>query len=91
MEWVSTPRANGATEGSTATDWRATAINYQLFGRPFQLGLDAERRPLGGDWSGELRHPFFTDVQRVAWRAAFGSSVDYFPFTRPDAEDRRCR
>lgn len=67
--------------------WRATAINYQLFGRPFQLGLDAERRPLGGDWSGELRHPFFTDVQRVAWRAAFGSSVDYFPFARPDAED----
>ena len=67
--------------------WRATLIDYQLFGRPFQLGLDAERRPIGGDWSGELRHPFFTDVQRVAWRAAVGSSLDYFPFTRPEGSD----
>jgi hypothetical protein len=67
--------------------WRATAVNYQLFGRPFQLGVEAERRPIGGDWSGELRHPFFTDVQRIAWRAAIGSSLDAFPFTRRDALD----
>jgi hypothetical protein len=67
--------------------WRATAIDYQLFGRPFQLGLEAERRPIGGDWSGELRHPFFTDVQRIAWRAAIGSSLYAFTFTRPDGLD----
>lgn len=65
--------------------WRATAIDYQLFGRPFQLALDAERRPLGGGWSSELRHPFFTDVQRIAWRTAGGSSRDYFQFARADA------
>jgi hypothetical protein len=67
--------------------WRATAIDYQLFGRPFQLGAEIERRPIGGDWSGELRHPFFTDVQRIAWRAAIGSSLDAFPFLRPDSLD----
>jgi hypothetical protein len=62
--------------------WRATATDYQLFGRPLQLEVDAERRHLGGGWSSELRHPFFTDVQRIAWRASVGSSLDYFPFAR---------
>jgi hypothetical protein len=62
--------------------WRATAADYQLFGRPIQLELDAARRRLGSEWSSELRHPFLTDVQRIAWRAAFGSSRDYFPFAR---------
>jgi hypothetical protein len=65
--------------------WRATATNYQLLGRPYQLAIDAERRPLGGGWSTELRHAFLTDVQRIAWRVTLGSSYDYFPFVRPDA------
>jgi hypothetical protein len=65
--------------------WRASAIDYQLFGRPFQFALDAERRPIGGGWSTELRHPFFTDVQRIAWRATIGSSREYFPFVRVGA------
>jgi hypothetical protein len=66
--------------------WHASVIDYQLFGRPFQLAVDAERRPIGGGWSTELRHPFLTDVQRVAWRATVGSSRDFFPFARPDEE-----
>ncbi|HUQ83698.1 MAG TPA: hypothetical protein VM076_21280 [Gemmatimonadaceae bacterium] len=64
--------------------WRATATDYQLFGRPIQLELEGERRRLGGGWSSELRHPFLTDVQRIAWRAAVGASRDYFPFARSD-------
>jgi hypothetical protein len=64
--------------------WRASAIDYQLLGRPIQLAVDAERRPLGGGWSTELRHAFLTDVQRIAWRATVGSSRDFFPFIRPD-------
>jgi hypothetical protein len=63
--------------------WRGSAIDYQLLGRPIQLAIDGERRQLGGGWSSELRHPFLTDVQRIAWRAVVGSSRDYFPFTRP--------
>ena len=70
-------------EGGVYRDgWRATVTDYQLLGRPFQLAVDAERRPIGGTWSTELRHPFFTDVQRIAWRATVGSSLDYFPFVR---------
>ena len=65
--------------------WRGTTIAYQLLGRPLQLAVDAERRQLGGGWSTELRHPFLTDVQRIAWRAAIGSSRDYFPFVQDDA------
>ena len=61
--------------------WRATAVNYQLLGRPIQLGFDGERRRLGGGWSSELRHPFLTDVQRIAWRAAVGARRDYYTFS----------
>jgi hypothetical protein len=64
--------------------WRGSATHYQLFGRPIQLAVDGERRKLGGGWSSELRHPFLTDVQRIAWRAIAGASRDYFPFIRPE-------
>jgi hypothetical protein len=64
--------------------WRASVIDYQLAGRPIQLAVDGERRPIGGGWSTEIRHAFLTDVQRIAWRAAVGSSRDFFPFARPD-------
>ena len=67
--------------------WRGSATDYQLLGRPLQLAVDVERRHLGGAWSSELRHPFLTDVQRIAWRAAIGQSRDYFPFNRPGEEE----
>lgn len=67
--------------------WRANATDYQLFGRPLQLDVMGERRRLGSSWSTELRHPFLTDVQRVAWRAVAGSSRDFFPFRRPGLEN----
>jgi len=62
--------------------WRANAVDYQLLGRPMQLAVMGERKRLGSGWYTELRHPFLTDVQRVAWHATVGSSNDYFPFTR---------
>lgn len=65
--------------------WRGAATHYQLFGRPLQLAVLGDRRRLGSGWSTELRHPFLTDLQRIAWRAAAGASRDYFPFGRPDA------
>jgi len=63
--------------------WRGAMTHYQLFGRPLQLSVIGDRRRLGSSWATELRHPFFTDVQRIAWRAATGTSRDYFPFVRP--------
>jgi hypothetical protein len=78
--------AGGWRDGDFFRDaWQATMTDYQAFGRPFQFSLDAERRPIGGGWSTEVRHPFFTDVQRIAWRATVGSSRDYFSFMRVNA------
>ena len=57
--------------------------DYQLAGRPYELVAAAERRPLGSDWEFELRHPFFTDLQRIAWRATVGRLDDYYGFVRP--------
>ena len=65
--------------------WRAALRHYQLFGRPLQLTVLTDRRDLGSGWSAELRHPFLTDLQRIAWRAAGGASHDYFPFGNPSA------
>lgn len=67
--------------------WRAAVTHYQLFGRPLQLSVLGDRKRLGSGWSTELRHPFLTDVQRLAWRAAAGSSRDFFPFRRPGADN----
>ena len=63
--------------------WRTAITHYQLFGRPLQLTLLTDRRDLGSGWSTELRHPFLTDLQRIAWRAAAGASHDYFSFRNP--------
>lgn len=63
--------------------WRMRAIDYQLLGRPLQLAVNAERNRLGSELATELRHPFLTDLQRVAWRATAGSSRSYFTFQRP--------
>lgn len=67
--------------------WRASATDYQLVGRPLQLAVTGERKRLGSGWTAELRHPYFTDVQRIAWRAAAGTARDYFLFRRPDVGD----
>ncbi|MEO6443674.1 MAG: hypothetical protein ABIZ91_11455 [Gemmatimonadaceae bacterium] len=57
--------------------------NYQLWGRPYQLELEAARRELGGDWRAEVSYPFLTDVQPSAWRISGGSIHEYARFLRP--------
>jgi hypothetical protein len=61
----------------------ARVTHYQAFGRPYQLTISGARRDLGSDWMTELMHPFFSDVQRTAWRAAAGTDHQYVPFARP--------
>jgi hypothetical protein len=58
----------------------ARFIDNQLFGRPYRLVLDGQRSTLGGEWIVEATHPFFTDIQRVAWRARWGGRTDYVGF-----------
>ncbi len=63
----------------------ARIVHYQIFGRPYQLATLAERRDVGGQWGVDLSHPFYTDLQRIAWRAAGGGADEYLRLLRPGA------
>jgi hypothetical protein len=52
----------------------ARVVDYQVLGRPYQLMLEGARRPQGSDWFAEFTHPYFTDLQRIAWRVTAGES-----------------
>jgi hypothetical protein len=54
--------------------------HQQIFGRPYAIEAEAERKSLGDAWLIEASHPFYTDLQRIAWRVRSGSSVDYIEF-----------
>lgn len=65
--------------------------HQQLFGRPYAMDVEAERRSLGERWFGEASHPFYTDLQRLAWRVRSGSSIDYIAFPTDSELDRAVR
>ena len=54
-----------------------------LFGHPYRLLLDADRYQTGHLVSGEIEHPFFTNLQRISWHAGVSSRDDYLRFERP--------
>lgn len=58
----------------------------QLFGRPYVLGLEAFRYPVGERWHVELGHAFLTDLQRIAWHTGALQRRDYVRL-RPDMDD----
>lgn len=60
--------------------------DYQLFGRPYQLAALAERRFVGHQWAVDASHPFYTDLQRFAWRAAGGDAREALEPFRPDPD-----
>ncbi len=73
-----------------AADWRAGGafrngygaryMDSQLLGRPYIFIAEGHQTPLGNDWRVDASHPFYTDVQRIAWRAQAGASDDYVQF-----------
>ncbi|GAC1515047.1 MAG: hypothetical protein NVS1B4_04300 [Gemmatimonadaceae bacterium] len=63
--------------------YAARVVDYQLLHRAYTLSAEGERAELGGRWAAAVSHPFFTDLQRVAWRMATGSDHGYFGFARP--------
>ncbi len=78
-----------------AADWRdggpfrdgygGEFSDNQLFGHPYTFTANGHQTPLGGDWLIDATHPFYTDIQRIAWRARAGASNDYAQFWRdPD-------
>jgi hypothetical protein len=54
----------------------------QVFGRPYQLSVDATRHDIGQEWDVGLSHPFLTDLQRIAWRINAGSTESFVGFLR---------
>lgn len=62
--------------------------HQQLFSRPYSVDFDAERRSLGDRWQFEATHPFFTDIQRFAWRVRSGWSEDYVEFPTDSSLNR---
>lgn len=65
--------------------FKARVVDYQLFGRPYQLSLQGSRNDLGGSWDALVSHPFLTDLQRTSWRASAGSSSGYLRLRRQHA------
>lgn len=68
------------------TAYGARIEQNALFGRPYRLNLLADQYQLGHRLSGEVEHPFFTDLQRISWHAGISARNDYLRFERPARE-----
>jgi hypothetical protein len=56
----------------------------QLLGRPYSLILDGFRRPIGEYYLVSMQHPFYTDLQRIAWHAGYATSKGFAFLRRED-------
>lgn len=72
-------RARGLRQG-----FGGKVSHRQLLGRPYDLTLEGMRRPIGEYYNTSLSHPFYTDLQRIAWHSGFASLNDYVHLRRPD-------
>ena len=59
-------------------------IDNQFLGQTLVAALDGERATIGGSWRLQAGRPFFTDLQRVAWRARSGMSRGLVELRQPD-------
>jgi hypothetical protein len=65
----------------TAVGGRLT--DYATFGRPYVGTIEGERQTIGYWFDSRLEHPFFTDLQRVAWHLELGTGHGYPGIIRP--------
>ena len=65
-------------------DFTGRLVDYQLLGQPMVGMLEVDRASRGGTWRSEVLHPFYTDLQRVAWHVLGGSVDQYIEVRRPD-------
>jgi hypothetical protein len=56
----------------------------QLVGRPYAIEVEGMQRPLGEFLVASVRHPFYTDLQTIAWHTGFAVSKDFARLRRPD-------
>lgn len=62
----------------------ARVAHPQLFGKPYSIELETMRRPLGEYLVASVRHPFYTDLQKIAWHTGYSVSKDFARLRRPD-------
>ena len=66
-------------------------VDNQLLGRPYTLTAQGHVTPLGSNWSVDVMHPFYTDIQRISWRARAGAEDDYSQFRATDTSTHSLR
>jgi len=66
-------------------------VHNQLFGKPYTFTAQGHQNPLGDDWQFDLSHAFYTDVQRIAWRAQSGANTDYVQYRNDDNSSHAIR
>ena len=72
-------------EGRTYRDGFGGKIAHrQLLGRPYAIVLEGARRPIGEHFAAGLHHPFYTDLQRIAWHVGYSMSKDVARLRRPN-------
>lgn len=87
--------ANLAGQGLYASGWWRSGggfrdgigtrlLDHQFLGQLLIAGLELERAPLGASWRVSTARPFFTDLQRLAWRVRLGSANGLAPLREPD-------
>jgi hypothetical protein len=59
-------------------------IDNQFLGQTLVAAVEGERASIGGSWRAQAGRPFFTDLQRTAWRARSGMSRELVELRRPD-------
>jgi hypothetical protein len=64
--------------------WTGRLIDNQFLGQTLVAAVEGERASIGGSWRAQAGRPFFTDLQRVAWRARSGMARDLVELRRPD-------
>lgn len=62
----------------------ARLIDNQFLGHALVALVEGERASVGGSWRAQAGRPFFTDLQRVAWRARSGTARGIVQLRRPD-------
>ena len=59
-------------------------IDNQFLGQSLVAGIEGERGSVGGRWRIQAGRPFYTDLQRVAWRARVGAGSGLMQLRSPD-------
>ena len=76
-----------ARGGAERDGYTVRTSHHQLFRRPWIASAEARRDELGGRWIGNVTHPFYTDLQRIAWRVSGGHEHEFTYLRQPAADE----